>query len=73
MTEQAKFNKPVNDWSSVRDTFLRAKNAEIKFLLLSILSRGKRASERMESNSIPANDKVVAGPHVFSGAMGMPK
>ena len=27
----------------------------------------------MESNSVPANVRVVAGPQVFSGAMGMPR
>ena len=37
------------------------------------LSIGRRASEQMEYNSIPANEKVVAEPQFFSGAMGMPK
>ena len=33
------------------------------------LSAGKRACDFIESNSIPANVRVVAGPHVFSDAI----
>ncbi len=35
-------------------------------------SCGKRASDRMESSSIPANVRVVDGRKVLSGTMGTP-
>ena len=35
---------------------------------LDIFSCGMRASDFIESNSIPAKESVVAGPQVFSGA-----
>lgn len=37
----------------------------------SIFSMGKQASNRIEFSSIPAKDIEVAGPQVFSGAMGI--
>ena len=73
ITEQAKFNKPIKDWSSLSVTFLRCKKVEINWTHFAILSFGRRASDLMESNSMPANVRVVAGPQVFSGAMRMPR
>ena len=73
ITEQAKFNKPIKDWSSLSVTFLRCKKVEINWTHFAILSFGRRASDLMESNSMPANVRVVAGPQVCSGAMGMPR
>ena len=32
-----------------------------------------QASKRIESNSMPAKDMMVAGPQVFSGAIGIPR
>ena len=52
---------------------LRRQNSEMRDTHFSIVSRGKRASQRMESNSMPAKDIDVAGPQVFSGAMGIPR
>ena len=72
MTEQAKFKRPLRDCTSFKVTFLRWIKSEIREIHFPILSRGRRASKKMESNSIPANDMIVEGPQVFSGAMGIP-
>lgn len=68
-TEQAKLSRPVNDWISLSVTFLRVRKSEIKPTHLSMFSRGNRASKETECNSIPANDNVVPGPQILSGAM----
>ena len=73
ITEHAKFKRPTSDWISLRVTFLRRQNSEMRDTHFSILSRGKRASKRIESNSMPAKDIEVAGPQVFYGAMGIPR
>ena len=70
-TEQAKFSIPVSDWISFSVTFLRVRKLAIRTEAFVNFFQSKRASKETESNSMPAKDNVVAGPHVFSGAMGM--
>ena len=65
ITEQAKFNRPVRDCTSLKVAFLRRKNSKRRVEHRLSLTRGKRASIRTESNSIPAKDNVVSGPKVF--------
>lgn len=72
ITVVVKFRSPIKDCSSCRRTFLRFKNAWIVSTHFAIFSGGKQASYLMESNSIPANVRVVDGPTVLSGAIGMP-
>lgn len=72
-TEQAKFNNPMSNCISPRVTFLRFKKSDSSEVQRNTLSRGKRASERTVSSSIPANDKTVEGLTVLSGATGIPK
>ena len=67
-TEHAKLRRPINDCTSFKVAFLRCRNFERRALDLVILSAGKRASNNIVSNSIPASIKVVRGPTVFSGA-----
>ena len=45
----------------------------MRSLYFKMFSAGKRASNSIVSNAVPANDKIVAGPQVFSGAMRMPR
>ena len=72
-TRHVKFNKPISDRSSFRQTERRAwKFCNIGRHFWSS-SSGRRASWRTESSVIPANCKTVAGPIVFSGAKGTPR
>lgn len=73
ITEQAKFKRPINDCNSSKVTILRWRNWEINWVHLLSLSWGKRASDWTVSSSIPAKERVVEGPQVFSGAIGIPK
>lgn len=73
ITQHAKLRWPVNDWTSFNVTFFLLRKSEIRSSDFKMFSAGKRASNWMVSNGIPANDKIVAGPQVFSGAMGMPR
>ena len=65
MTEQAKFNRPVRDCTSLKVAFLRCKNSIRGAKHLLSLSGGKGVSISTESNAIPANDVVVKGLKVF--------
>lgn len=67
ITEQAKFKLRIEFPS--KWLFLRRRKSEIDSTHLLILAWGKRATNFIESSSMPAKDNVVAGPHVFSGAM----
>ena len=70
ITQQAKLSKPVRDWTSLKVTFLLRKSDKIP-IDLSTLSKGRRASIRQESSSMPAKERICDGPAVFSGAIGM--
>ena len=59
ITEQAKFKRPNSNWSSFSATFFLLKKRETTSVHLQILSAGRRASKLTESNSMPANVKVV--------------
>ena len=54
-------------------TFLRDMKDWMDSEHFSNLSAGSRASINTVSSSMPAKDKICAGPQVFSGAIGMPR
>ena len=56
-TEHVKFNSPIRDCISFRETFLCFKNSRSMNLHFSNLSFGRRASIAEVSSSIPANIK----------------
>ena len=65
LTEQAKFNRPFRDCTSLRMAFLRCKNSIRGGKHLLSLSGAKGVSISTECNAIPASDVVVKGPKVF--------
>ena len=65
ITELAKFNRPVKDCTSLKVAFLPCKNSKRRVGHRLSLSRGKRASIRTESNSIPAKVMLLAGQRFF--------
>ena len=71
--EQQKFNRAINDCSSRNVTDLFCANWWIRVWHLWIFSEGNQKSCLTESNSIPANWRVVWGPNVFSCAIGTPR
>ena len=73
ITEQAKLSKPVSDWTSRKVTFFLLRKSVIISMHFCTLSKGKRASIRQESSSMPAKESICEGPNVFSGAVGMPR
>ena len=61
ITEHAKLRRPINDWVSFKDTFLRRKKSErnvfgFRYLIINF---GNRASIVFVSNSVPAKIKTV--------------
>lgn len=72
MMRIAKFKCPSRDRSSRFEQFDFLRKAEEMRIIRSIFSLGRDAWNLSESKLIPRNSIDVAGPMVFSSAMGIP-
>ena len=72
ITLQAKFKEPIRDCTSLSVQDLLPLNS-VKQVRRWTLSGGRRASMRSESRTVPMNSRVVEGPCVLWGAMGIPR
>ena len=70
ITRHAKFKEPISDWSSFSVPFLRFDHLASSSWSRMTLSCGNEACICSESNIIPKNSSLVAGPTVFAGARG---
>ena len=73
ITLQAKFKEPIRDCSSLSVPDLLPLNSVKHDVRRWTLSGERRASMRSESRTIPMNSRVVGGPCVSWGAMGIPR